>query len=697
MANNEELINFQNEQEDTTENKNLLPEASSETNVGYENQLTDLSNEVPVEKNDSGTLDVISDSEKTVIKTEETIDENTSTSESKLLESDLDNLITEQPISENIEFVTENISEIQHVMDIEEEDEEEENLDYDSMSKKELVDVIEILAQDKNITKIKRKIGLIKLAFHNIIKHEKEDKLNKFIEEGGDKKEFKFEPDNLEIKFNAAFNTFKQNKKSFEEEQENEKIKNFEKKKNILEEIRKLIESEEDLKTTYDEFKRLQSEWKETGPVSRLETDNLWKNYHFLVDKFLDKVRINEELRDLDRKKNMELSFELCEKTEELLLNPKINESFKLLQKYHQEWKEIGPLPSDKKDYIWERFKLATEKVIERRRQHYDKKRLEQENNYAAKVILCEKIEEIIKEELHSNNEWADATKRIQDLQNIWKTIGTAPIKLNDEIWTRFRSAINMFFENKKDYFAGLKEELINNYNLKLDICAQAEAIKDSKDWKKTTLALIKLQQEWKNVGAIPRKHADDLWKRFRAACDHFFKQKQDYFANIGANEKENLKAKLDIIEKIKAENLQGDKKKALDTLNILQREFMAIGHVPANEKDNINRLLRETINQKLDELKINPVEKKMMSFKSKFEDIKDTPDANDIVRSEVRFLNNKLTQLRSDIQLWENNIGFFAKSKSANILKQEFENKIEKAKEEITVLEAKIKFLKQK
>lgn len=577
-------------------------------------------------------------------------------------------------------------------------DDEEDSIDYDNLSKKELVEIIEkIVNEDKSISEIKGKVSLIKLAFINVLKEEREKKLSVFIEEGGEEKDFNLSPDELELRFNKAFDKYKADKKTFEKAQEEEKQKNFEKKQVILEELKKLVESEDELKNTYDAFKKLQSAWKEIGQVPRKEINSLWQNYHFLVDKFLDKVRINEELRDLDRKKNLENCIELCEKAEELLINPKINESFKLLQQYHQEWKEMGTLPSDKKDEVWERFKQATDKVIERRKEFYEKISIEQENNYAAKVVLCEKIEELVKNEIKNNSGWNNATKKVNEIQELWRTIGRAPKEKNDEIWARFRAAINLFYDNKKDFYSKIREEQINNYNLKLELCAQAEALKDNNDWKKTTNALIKLQNDWKKIGTVPRKHSDDIWKRFRSACNYFFEKKSEYFANIDDIEKQNLQAKLDIIKKIKEDSLKGDKKVVLEKLNAYQREFMAIGHVPIKEKDNIKIKLREAINEKLDKLKINPVEKKMIGFKTKFENIKSNPASNDIIKKEVRFINGKINQLRSDIQLWENNIGFFANSKSANILKQEFETKIEKAKEEIEVLEHKLKFLKEK
>ncbi len=627
--------------------------------------------------------------------TQQNVNESSADNKSELPIQNQEDKATDKAESENT-LKDEQDVEIENQEEEEEDEEEDDIIEYDNLSKEELVDAIDALV-DGDITKIKGKVSLIKLAFINVLKQENESNLATFIEDGGDAKDLKKEKDVLEERFDKAFAKYKENKKTFEKAQEAEKIKNLEKKQHILEELKKLIESEEELKVTYDAFRKLQSEWKEIGQVPRNETNNLWQNYHFLVEKFLDKVRINEELRDLDRKKNLEYCLELCEKAEELLLNPKINESFKLLQKYHQEWKEAGPLPSDKKDEVWERFKQATDKVIERRREFYEKISADQENNYAAKVVLCEKMEELVKNEIRNNNDWHSATKKVNEIQELWRTIGRAPKAKNDAIWARFRSAINLFYDNKKEFFSKIREEYINNYNLKLDICAQAEAIKDSNEWKKTTHALIKLQNDWKNIGPVPRKHSDEVWKRFRAACDHFFNNKSTYFANIEEVEKQNLDAKLKIIQSIKDDKIKGDKKQILETLKTYQREFTAIGHVPIKEKDRVQNMLREAINEKLDTLKINPVEKKVIGFKTKFENLKNDPTAKNIIRKEVNFLNGKLNQLRSDIQLWENNIGFFANSKSADVLKKEFEVKIDKAKSEIDVLEHKLKFLKEK
>ena len=594
------------------------------------------------------------------------------------------------PVNEIVFSSDELIPEIEDII------EEEENIDYDTYTRENLVEAIEKAVKVKSIEKIKRKIGLIKLAYIKLTKEEKESKLKDFLTiEGRKKEDFKPEQDVLEERFNNAFFIYKDNKKKFDDSVENEKQTNLEKKKLILEDIKKLIDSNEELKYTYDTFKKLQFEWKEIGQVPHTETNNLWQSYHFLVEKFLDKVRINEELRDLDRKKNFEQCIELCEKAEELIINPSINESYRLLQQYHNEWKEIGNLPLDKKEEVWERFRQASVKVNERRKEYFEKNKVDLQNNLASKSALCEKIEEIVKIKITNSKSWQEATDKVIEIQNLWKTIGTVPPEDKDLVWKRFREAINIFFDNKKEHFEGIKEEYLNNYNLKLAICNQAEALKLSQDWKNVTNDFIKLQNEWKRIGSLPKKQSDELWRKFRKACDYFFDMKQEYFSHIDEKEKENLDAKLALIEKVKNAVIEGDSKQVFDVIKEYQREFTAIGHVPVNEKEKIQNLFRDVINAKFDELKINPVEKKVMGYKSKFETLKNDPNQYEVIKNEIRFVSNKLTQLTADIQLWENNIGFFANSKSANILKQEFEKKIELAKEEFKILEEKLKFLK--
>jgi len=440
----------------------------------------------------------------------------------------------------------------------EEHEEDGQKVDYNELSREELAEALEKLVQSDDVNKIKAKIALIKVAFLKRTKVEKEERYQHFLSEGGDKEDYHPADDPLEEKFNQLFGIYKQKRSIFLENLEKEKLENLEKKKAILEELKELIGSEETLKKTYDDFKTLQERWREVGMVPKNEVNNLWQNYHFLVEMFFDKVKINKELKDLDLKKNLEQKIVLCEKAEELLLETSILKSFKELQRLHEKWKEIGPVPDDKREEIWDRFKSATEKINLRRRDHYKKLQEQQKGNLVAKTALCEKAENLLTEESNSIKEWQNMTRQFNELFKVWKTIGPAPKKQNDEIWERFKSSLDAFFSEKKEYFAKLKDQQVNNYNIKLDLCVQAEALKDSSEWRNTTRDLINLQKQWKEVGPVPRKHSDKIWKRFRNACDEFFNRKAEHFSNIKEEEGANLKKKEELIKEVESYNFEG-------------------------------------------------------------------------------------------------------------------------------------------
>jgi len=336
--------------------------------------------------------------------------------------------------------------------------------DFDTYTRTELVDQLEKAVQDTDINSVKTRIALIKVSY---LKKKKEENLQKYehiMEEGGSKEELEaIQEDELDIKFNEIFNIYKANKARYTEEQEKIKQENLKKKLQILEDLKNLIGSEETLKKTYDEFKILQERWKEIGMVPRTEINNLWQNYHFLVEKFFEKVKLNKELKDLDLKKNLEAKIALCEKTEELLLETSIIKSFKKLQKYHEEWKEIGPVPADKKDEIWERFKNTTDKINDRRREHYSLIEKDQQKNLETKTALCEQATEVLVQKNETIKEWQDNTNKINELLNIWKSIGPVPQKYNNDVWTKFKSSLDTFFANKKDFFDKLKEQQFHN------------------------------------------------------------------------------------------------------------------------------------------------------------------------------------------------------------------------------------------
>lgn len=593
--------------------------------------------------------------------------------------------------------VAEELVNLDIISDDDDENEEvETDYDFSALNKLELIEILEETVQDADVVKIKDKVVAIKSNFLRICKEERDKEMEQFILDGGDKENYEHVEDPLEVRFKAAFNIFRDNKLKYNEVVEEQKVVNLQQKNAILEELKQLINSEETLKKTYDEFRSLQDRWKEIGQVPATEITNLWNNYHFLVEKFYDKVKINRELRDLDLKKNLEAKIELCEKTEELLLEKSVVKAFKLLQKYHDEWKEIGPVPQEKKDEIWERFKNTTDKINQVRREHYSKIQEEQQGNYDAKAAICEKIEELLNDNINSIGAWQKKSNDVNELFKLWKTIGPAQKKLNDEIWARFKGSMDAFFANKKEFFSRLKEQQLENYNRKLQLCVEAEALADSKEWKKATDRIKKLQEEWKKIGPVPKRHSDKIWKRFRSACDAFFTSKSEHFSGIKGVEEENLRLKRELLERIKAYEIKSERSENMEAIKAFQREWMAIGYVPMKYKDATQDEYRKSIDALFDKMKFNENEISTAQYRNMVEGMKDDPESRDKVRRERNILTNKITKLREEISVLENNIGFFSGSKQSEIMRAEYEKKINRAKNDVKVLEAKLKILNE-
>ncbi len=592
---------------------------------------------------------------------------------------------TQAPESE-----TEEDAEVEPTETMEDVEKEYEGFDFD-----QTVGELERVTSELDYDSMKMHVSVLKAKGLELLKAARKALYDKFIADGGNKEDFVAEPTELEKKFNAALQLFKDKKAQYLERIEKEKQKNLEDKKGIIEGLRQLVESETNLKVLNDKFKEFQDKWKEIGPVPQSESNNLWQNYHFYVEKFFDIRRINKELRTLDLKKNLEQKIKLCETAESLLLQDSVNQSFKALQQLHEEWKEIGPVPEDKKDEIWERFKNASDQINQARREYYDKLFEEQQNNYNAKVVLCEQAEELTAgktaESVKENNEIAD---KLTELLKMWKTIGPAPVKLNDEVWERFKSTLDKFFTAKKEYFQQVKDEQMQNYNQKVNLAIQAEGIASRTDWKNATEEILQLQQEWKSIGTVPRKYSEQIWKRFRAACDKFFAAKADYFSNIKEIEADNLKKKEELIEKILNHEFGDDRAANLDVIKDYQRQWTEIGFVPKKDKDRIYTAYREALDKRFAELKVNSDDVRRNSFRNRIDNILSNPNADRLLDKEKKFLVTKLQQLKDDINLWENNLGFFANSKNADLLKQEFTKKVENAKKEVKELEYKIKMM---
>mgnify|MGYP002510687590 FL=1 len=605
----------------------------------------------------------------------------------------------------DVQTVSDMMSEIENgnstqTSDVDEEDEKPQETieaveaEYQKLTLEQQLEELNAVVANSDVMAIKTRVGVLKSKITEQIKQIKKEQQAKFLAENENGEEYVPEQLEAEKILTSALSVYKANKAKYIDQIEQEKQRNLEVKQNIILSLKNLVEEESNLKVLNDKFKELQEKWRNVGPVPQNESTNLWQNYHFYVEKFFDILRMNREMRDLDLKKNLELKIKLCEDAESLLLQESINKSFKDLQKLHEEWKELGPVPEDKKEEIWERFKNASDQINQRRREHYETILSEQQSNYNAKLVLCQQAEELVAKECNSIKENNEISDQLTELLKVWKTLGPAPAKLNDEIWDRFKSTLDKFFQAKKEYFQQMKEDQLQNYNMKVDLAIRAEGIAKRTDWKQATEEILELQKEWKNIGAVPKKHSDAVWKRFRAACDLFFEAKSNYFANIQTIEAENLAKKEDLIQRIENHQFTEDKSENLEAMKAYQREWTELGHVPKKEKDRIYNEYKSAVNKKFEELKVSAEEVKRGNFQNKLDNILSGPNADKVLDKEKRFLVNKLAQLKEDISLWENNLGFFANSKNADLLKAEFAKKIEMAKHEVKELEYKIKMM---
>jgi hypothetical protein len=563
---------------------------------------------------------------------------------------------------------------------------EEETKDYSSYSQIELVNAMRDLLENQDEYDIKDEIDAIKAVFYKNLNGNIEEQKKQFLDDGGNEEEFVPEEDPYENDIKDLLKEYRNVRIEFNKKLEAEKEENLKLKYAVIEEIKALINNEESINKTFQEFRDLQRRWREIGLVPQSKMKNLWDTYHFHVENFYDYIKINKELRDLDLKKNLEAKIELCEKAEELLVESSVLKAFNSLQKFHEQWREIaGPL--ENKEDIWERFKAATAKINKNYQDFFETRKTEQKKNFDAKTALCEKVEEIIELDLTSNKEWDDKSKELVQLQKIWRTIGFAPRKDNNKIYERFRTACDNFFDKKREFYSKNKEIQQNNLQLKLDLCLEAETLKDSTDWKKTTQDFINIQKRWKEIGPVSRKHSEIIWKRFRAACDYFFEKKSEHFSGIDTEQVDNLALKEQLIEEVIQFQPSDDVNENLKTLKSFQRRWTEIGHVPIKKKDDIQIRFRDAINKLYDELNLDEEKRNLLNFRSKMNSYSESNRGQSKMRMEREKYMNKLKQLENDLVLLDNNIGFFAKSKNAESLIEDVKKKIENSREKIDML----------
>ncbi|RLD61607.1 MAG: DUF349 domain-containing protein [Bacteroidetes bacterium] len=592
------------------------------------------------------------------------------------------------PKVENIELVSSE--------KIEEELETEENSknDYSALSKEELIATLEKLIDEKDIEKIRLDVDNIKINFYKKHKAEVVAKKNDFIKEGGEADDFVIEEDKDEIKFKEVYKKYKTLKTEYNEKLQQEKDNNLEAKYTVIQSIEDLINNEETFEKTFREFRELQKRWREIGLVPQKELKRLWEKYNYTVEKFYDYVNINKELRDLDFKKNLEIKIKLCEKAEELLLEPFTTKIFNTLQEYHNQWREIGPVPKENREDLWQRFKEATSKINKKQHEYFQKIKEEQENNLKSKTVLCEKVENITSLNLIKRKKWEEKTREVIEIQKLWRTIGFAPKKHNNKIYSRFVAACDLFFNKKREFYEKLKKEQEDNLQLKTDLCVQAEALKESTEWKKTSIDFIQLQKKWKEIGPAPRKHAERIWRRFRTACDYFFNKKAEFYSSQVEEEEDNLKLKEQLILDLEKFEPTDDVKESLKLLFDFEKKWTKIGYVPFKKKDELQKRFKKALDDNFSKLNIDRQEKDIIEFKNKFSDISSSKNSRNRIDRERSSIITKLKELENEVLLFENNLGFFAKSKNADVLIADMNKKIERLRKEITTLKQKLRLL---
>ncbi len=567
-------------------------------------------------------------------------------------------------------------------------------VDYSSYSMEDLVSSLNILVHDRPVQSIKNDLEQIKSNFYKKLKLALIKKKEAFLNDGGKDEDFAPVADPLEEKLKDLLNLYKREKSAYNHQIELEKQANLEEKYRIIENIKGLINKEESINKTFQEFRDLQHRWKSIGMVPQAKLKDLWENYHYHVEKFYDYIKINKELRDLDLRKNLESKMALCEKAEKLLEESNVVSAFRTLQKYHEQWREIGPVPHESKEIIWERFRSLTSLINKKHQKHFEDIKASLKKNLELKTALCEKVEAILQEEINSNRDWEKKSNEIVEIQKEWKTIGFAPKKHNTLIYERFRKVCDDFFNKRRAFYAENKEIQQHNLQLKTELCEKAEEVLTSEDWRRTTDYLIDLQKKWKEIGPVPRRYSDKIWKRFRSACDTFFNRKSEYFSNIDQKYDENLKLKKELLEKIRSFEKSDNLDDNFARLKEFQHQWSEIGFVPIKKKDEIMQQYRQAVDHFYDSLKLDEARKSLLRYKNKLEDMDTAPNFRRKLYAEREKFINRLKTLESDIVTWENNIGFFAKSASSNPMIEEVTRKIENAKKNLKILKEKIKMI---
>ena len=553
----------------------------------------------------------------------------------------------------------------------------------------------EVVARVKEIAESgeagdRAELNLLKQLFYKFHNAEVQEAFKAFVEAGGEEDKFMPELDQAEPAFREAMQTIRERRAAIQETLEKQKQDNLKRKLEILERIQQLASTPEEANQNFDEFKALQTEWKEIKAVPAERATELWKNYQLYVEQYYDLLKLGHELRDYDFKKNLETKMRLIQQAEALAENPDVLQAFNQLQTLHQEWKETGPVAKEIREDVWAKFKEASTVINKKHQAYFDAIKAREEENLTKKTALCEQLEAFETDGLKTFADWDGITQKIKELQAEWKTIGFAPQKMNTAIFERFRQGCDAFFEKKNAFFKDLKEELNTNLAKKKELVEKAEALMESTDWRSTGDILINLQKQWKEIGTVPRKYSEDLWKRFTSACDHFFEARQAATADVRNEEKANKEQKLGIIDQLK-QLAETEGENVIAQVKELQQKWSEVGHVPFRDKEKLYKEYRELCDKIYDAYGVSQAKRRLDGFRKNLAEKMES--AGSSLENERQKMQRAYERMTAEIKTYENNIGFLnAGSKKGNSLVEAMNKKVEKLRSELNLLAQKIK-----
>lgn len=570
---------------------------------------------------------------------------------------------------------------------------EKEYVDYSEKSLSEILDIFSGMLEAEDHHDLYKNAEPLKAAFYKNLKKERaaamasegsEGNLSSDNSENGDAVTARTVPFiDEERRFKEMYARYKADRAEYNARNEKAMEENLSKKLDIIDKIKNIIEKGDVSHTSFTEFRTLQQEWRDAGPIPNSRYKDVYETYQHTVEMFYDLVSIDRELRDLDFKKNLEVKTRFCEMAEKLADNKNVVEAFRALQKLHEEWKEFGPVAKEYRESIWERFKAATSVINKKYQAYFEEQKAKFKANLEAKTALCEKAEEIMNTAIESAKDWSKYSDAMENLQQEWKKIGPVAKKDSQKIYDRFRAACNRFFDSRKEYYSKFRDEMQENYQKKLAICEQAESMMNSEDWKATTEFFVNLQKQWKEIGPVSRKRAEQLWKRFRSACDTFFDNRNAKSDDPSITLYQNLKSKKALVKEVKEYVLSGNQEDDAAAMKDFIERWNAIGYVPMRDKEKINNAFKAALAEKFPsaekELRRNrPQARKQAAPVSEKERL-------------IQLYNKKEAELAT----YENNIGFLSQS-SGGLIKQ-LQDQIETLKAELAKLEGQIRELEQK